>query len=156
MDSTAQAPTVIRAVCSMSTFYVACIHPSVVAGWLLWTHWLVGLARHPASWKAVLHVAAANPLDGTVGSPCHWLHGLGMGSAELLSTTGGWPVCMGMGLGCSGLVLACFHPHNSWGLQFPVRIALTFFSIIFAFPYKPSLSIRTELSCISRNLATGD
>lgn len=154
MDST-QSPTGIRAICSRSTFSVGSIHPSVVAGWLLWTYWLVGLARRPASWE-VLHVAAANPLDGTVGSPCHWLLGLGMGNAELLSTTGGWPVCMGMGLGCSGLVLACFHPTILGAGNFLLELLLLFFSIIFAFPYKPSLSIRTELSCISRNLATGD
>ena len=83
--------------------------------------------------------------------------GLGVGSAELLLTTGGWPVCMGMGLGCSGLVLACFHLTILGACNFQLELLLLFFfSIIFAFPYKPSLSIRTELSCVSRNLATGD
>ena len=71
----------------------------------------------PAGWHSRLSMSLAT--------------GLGVGSAELLLTTGGWPVCMGMGLGCSGLVLACFHPHNSWGWQFPVRIALTFFFQLF-------------------------
>ena len=68
-----------------------------------------------------------------------------------------WVACLhGHRVGVLKAGAGLLPPSQFLGLQLPVRIALTFFSIIFAFPYKPSLSIRTELSCINRNLAPRD